>query len=776
MLFANSDNCIGMLTLLTVSFLISLLMPFIVRGLAKRFYWLTAVFPGTLFLFFLSKITSVTKKNVITENSIWYESLGVNLQFRLDGLSLLFCLLITGIGTLIFIYAHGYLGKHSLIDRFYTLISIFMTAMLGLVLADNLLLMFVFWEITTITSYLLVGFNHDSETARKSALQALIVTGIGGLIMLAGFLVLGSVTGTFTISELHFHENFIDSKKATVIALLVIGGCFTKSAQFPFHFWLPNAMAAPTPVSAYLHSATMVKAGIYLMYRLNSLFDGNAMWHNSLIFAGAITMVFAAGSGLFYRDLKKILAYSTLSVLGMLTMLAGIGTDLSIKAGLGLLIAHAFYKATLFMIAGSIDHETGTRDTVILSGLRKVMPWTFGAALLAGLSQAGIPPFFGFVGKEYLLKSNLYSELPVVLSSLTVLSGGLIALLAFTVCIHPFFGELKKTPSHHVHEAPPTMLIGPLILSVCGLVFGLLPFLPDTHIIEKAAFHSGSNYSKPFKLWEGFNAALLLSAISILIAVTGYKFRVKVWQFADRMATKSDFRFDNLFSISLNAFIKFCKWQTKIVQNGSLKTYMVISITGFLIILSITLFNLENIPYQFNLESVGPAEILLFTILICAAILAIFSSSLMSSLVALGIIGFGLAVIYTMFGAPDLAITQIMVETLTAVMFMAVIYKLPPLKKYGSKRTTYMDLIFSLVCGLIVTLLILKAQGLKISSPVSETMVNLSYTEAKGKNVVNVILVDFRALDTLGEITVLLTAAIGAGILLRKSRRKKERK
>ena len=766
-----------MLTLLIiVTFFISVLMPYIIRILSKKYSWVTALFPASLFVFFLSKVPEVSKSNIIYESFSWYPTLGVDLQFKLDGLSLLLSLLITGIGTLIFIYAHGYLGKHELLDRFYLLISVFMTAMLGLVLSDNLLLLFVFWEITTITSYLLVGFNHNSETARKSALQALIVTGIGGLIMLAGFLVLGSIAGTFTISELNFTEESVNSSLMSVITFLIIAGCFTKSAQFPFHFWLPNAMAAPTPVSAYLHSATMVKAGIYLMYRLNPVFEGNIMWANSLVFAGAITMLFAAGSGLFYRDLKKILAYSTLSVLGMLTMLAGIGTDLSIKAGMAVLLAHALYKATLFMVAGSIDHETGTRDTLVLGGLRKVMTWTFAAALLAGLSQAGLPPFYGFIGKEYLLKSNLYSDLPVVLSTLTVTAGGLVALLAFSVCIHPFFGEFKKTPKEHVHEAPFSMLAGPIILSGCGIIFGLMPFLVDSHLIEKAAFHAGSMYRKPFKLWEGFNTALLLSLVSIAVAVTGYKFRQKVWQFADRMAAKSSFRFDLLFTAGLNTFIKFCKWQTKIVQNGSLKMYMVISITGFLLILSVTLFNLESIPYEVDFKNVGLAEVLLFLVLIAAAVLAIFSNSLMSSLVAMGIIGFGLAVIYTLYGAPDLAITQIMVETLTAVMFMAVIYKLPPLKRYGSRRTTLTDFTFSLFCGLIVTLLILKAQALQISTPVSETMGNISYSEAKGKNVVNVILVDFRALDTLGEITVLLTAALGAGILLRNVRNRKAAK
>ena len=765
-----------LITVIVLAFVISVIMPFVVKYLLRGRAWLSCLLPLGLFGYFLTKITVISSGDSLSESLSWYASLGINLDFKLDGLSLIFSLMITGVGSLIFIYADGYLGQHKYLSRFYFLLSVFMSAMLGLVLADNLLLLFVFWEITTISSYLLVGFNHENDSSRKSALQALLITGIGGLAMLAGFLILGLELGTFSISEIMALDLALDSQLMLVAVALILLGCFTKSGQFPFHFWLPNAMAAPTPVSAYLHSATMVKAGIYLMYRFNMSFLESPIWSPALLIAGGVTMLFSAFTGLWYKDLKKILAYSTLSVLGMLTFLAGLGTSLSVTAGLALLLAHAMYKATLFMLAGCIDHETGTRDISLLSGLRKYMPVSFVVAVLVGLSQAGVIPFFGFVAKEYLIKSVLYSDYPILFTSLVVVTGALIALLACFVALKPFFGEDTSLsyPKKEVHEAPKTMLIGPIILAFLSFFIGCFPFILDDHLISQATKSMAFETSHSLNLWEGFNLAFTLSLLSLTIATVTYVFRNKVWGLVDSFSVKSSLRFDLSFAKGLVAFSQFCKWQTRVIQNGSLKSYMMLSISGFLILICFMFFRTENIRYEIDVSELKLPQVLLFITLVLASLLTAFSKSLMASLISMGFLGFGMAVIYTIYGAPDLAITQVMVESLTAVMFMAVIYKLPSLKVYNSAGRKTFDFFFSLCCGVMVTLLVLKAQSLQLSNSVSQKMADLSYIEAKGRNVVNVILVDFRALDTLGEITVLATAAIGAAILLRKNKKEKE--
>jgi multicomponent Na+:H+ antiporter subunit A len=763
-----------LLATIVIPILLTIAIPFCANFL-KKYSWILSIIPALLFVLFASLSRDVRTEGRILEEYSWYSSLGVNISLNLDAFSLIMCLLITGVGTCIFLYASGYLKDHEHINRFYILILLFMAAMLGIVLSDNLIMVFIFWELTTITSYLLVGFNHSLEGARKSAQQALLVTGIGGLILFAGILILGFSCGTFTISEMTSQViSRVSSSTLNTAAVLILIGCFTKSAQFPFHFWLPNAMAAPAPVSAYLHSATMVKAGVYLIYRMSSVFALSAVWSTTLMIVGGFTMIFAAVAGLFYKDLKKILAYSTVSVLGMLTLLAGIGTELSIITGIAVLVGHALYKAVLFMVAGSIDHETGTRDVLKLGGLRKLMPWTFCAALLAALSQAGVPPFLGFIGKEYFYKSGLYSESSLLIVTISVTASIILVVLAFTAGIHSFTGKFQKNNySQKVHEAPLSMLAGPVTLGVLGLLIGCCPSWFYDLYFSQAASQLGFQYTKGLHLWEGLNTAFILSVITVITGTLIYFKRDIVWSRADRLIEKRRFRFDKVFAGCLTAFVKFSKWQTRIIQNGSLKSYMVLSISGFLLLISITFFSLEDIPYAIEFSDVTVAQFILVFVMGVSALLAAFSSSLIFSIVALGLIGFGMPLIYMMYGAPDLAITQILVETLTAVMFMAVIYKLPSFSMLTSKAKMTADFIFASFAGAIVTLLIFKAHALQLSSPVSERMAEISYTEAKGKNIVNVILVDFRALDTLGEISVLLIAVIGGAVLVTKTKGRK---
>lgn len=431
---------------------------------------------------------------------------------------------------------------HPQLGRFFLYLLSFMGAMLGLVISDNLILLFVFWELTSITSYLLIGFNHEQKESRWKALQALLVTGLGAMAMLAGFVLIAVVTGSYSISEINgMGELLSASPFYTAIVILVLGGAFTKSAQVPFHFWLPNAMAGPTPVSAFLHSATMVKAGVFLMARLNPSLSGGPLWEYTLAVFGSLTLLVAMFLGLFQKDVKSILAYTTLGVLGVLTMLLGIGSEYAIKAMVVFLVGHALYKATLFMVVGSIDHETGTRDVTLLRGLRKLMPITAVAGGLAALSMSGLPPFFGFIGKELIYKAGVKLSGFEMVFLVAALVGNLVMMgLALKAGIGPFFGKanhdaLPKKP----HEAPLAMWIGPIVLAVLGLVFGIIPFWVTEHMVAPAvaAIKGTEIVHLDLALWNLVkpNLPLLLSGITVLGGFFVFLYRARFWAMADRV-------------------------------------------------------------------------------------------------------------------------------------------------------------------------------------------------------------------------------------------------
>jgi len=448
----------------------SLLIPF---GRFFRSKWsvLLASLPILLFIYFLSYIPDISQGKTFEQHLHWIPSLGINFDFRLDGLSLLFCLLITGIGSLIFIYASSYLKGHEFLDRFFGYLCMFMSAMLGLVLSDNILLLFVFWELTSISSFFLIGFNNDSADSRKSALTALSITGLGGYFLLVGLLMIGHITQTYQIHELFSKSEMIQSHYLfPYIVGFICLGAFTKSAQFPFHFWLPGAMKAPTPVSAYLHSATMVKAGIFVLARFTPILGNNELWSYTLMIAGGITMLYAAIHSLFRTDLKGVLAYSTIAALGMLTFLIGLGTTEALIAAMAFIIAHALYKATLFLVTGIIDHETGTRDLTQLSGLRKVLFPVFIAGTLAALSSAGLPLSFGFIGKDLIYEATLHAQpqLALYLTIFAVITNVALVTAGFYAGIKPFVGKLPEQFSK-VHLPYQSMWIPPLVLGVLGL-------------------------------------------------------------------------------------------------------------------------------------------------------------------------------------------------------------------------------------------------------------------------------------------------------------------
>ena len=732
---------------------------------SRRGLWV-AIAPLAVFVAFILQKFAVLGSPQLGSMD-WIPQLGVALSWNLDGLSLLFSLLISGIGGLVTVYACGYLAGHPLRSRFLAFFLLFMAAMLGLVLADNLLLLFIFWELTSISSYLLIGFNHQSESARRKALQALMVTGLGGICLLAGFMLLGLAGGSFELSQLVGNREAIASHSYFLPSLcLVLLGAFTKSAQFPFHFWLPNAMAAPAPVSALLHSATMVKAGIYLMLRTAPIYSESSVWFVALVSFGGFTLLYGATRGLFQNDLKRILAYTTIAALGMLTMLIGIGTNAALKAALIFLLGHAFYKATLFMAAGNVDHGTKCRDVTLLAGLRRIMPWTAAAAGIAALSKAGLPPMFGFLGKEYAYKAAIAIESfgPLV-TVVAIVGNALLLSLALIAGIKPFWS--RSTTANDLdlgraQEAKPSMLIGPAVLAVCGLALGLFPNQIAGPLIGSAllASYPGSEPSA-LALWHGLGLPLALSAVTVALGLLLYRTRGYFWRAKSTARTLEATDSERLYEAGFNWFVAFSKWQTRLLQNGSMRIYLLVILGTTSALLAYKLLVLGGLPSAYNIHALGGFEAILAGAMIFAAIHSACSNSLVNSLISLGMVGFGVAILFAINGAPDLAITQIVVETLTVALFMFVVFKLPKMKLRSSAGVRRFDAAFATLFGLLVGAMTLKALHLQFSQTISTQLVDWSYSLAKGKNVVNVILVDFRALDTLGEIAVLGIAAYG---------------
>ena len=694
----------------------------------------------------------------------WVPYLNLDFVLRLGGVGLLMGLLITGIGALILLYASSYMYGNSQSNRLYAYLYGFMFAMTGLVLSDHLLLLFIFWELTSITSYLLIGFNCTSESARKNALQALLVTGLGGMALLAGFILLNLASGTWLLSEMVASAGSIQGHATyPAIFILVLLGAFTKSAQFPFHFWLPNAMAAPTPVSAYLHSATMVKAGVYLLAVMLPVLGGTTVWQITLCSIGGITLLIAGLGGLQQSDLKRILAATTLAVLGLLVLLLGIGTEKAVLAAMLFLLGHALYKATLFMVAGAVDHETGTRDVRALGGLAKAMPWTAGAALLAACSKMGLPPFFGFIGKEYVYKASTSWVFAELLTAVLIIGNALIFVLAYKVAFAPFWrssqGELPKKP----HEAPLPMLLGPILLSTLGFIIGVYPAFSEPLVSVAQDASLGYAADVHVELWHGINLPLILSLVTVSLGVVLAFFNEKV---ASLLAGIKLPTMEQVYYAVFNSTLKFAAWQTRMLQSGLLRNYLRITILATALLVSSKLWRFGGIGFPMVSGSASVQVWIVGILMFIAVFAAIGSGKRLTALISLGVIGYGVAFLFAQFSAPDLAITQILVETLTVALLAWVVLRLPQLSNKGTFRRRCLDAAVSVCCGLLITVLVLKSMALDLAPSISTTLAEWSLDKAQGANVVNVILVDFRALDTWGEITVLAIAAIGVWSLL----------
>ena len=755
--------------LLTVlsGYLLALAAPQIARRQAGVAGWILAIPPAGLFVHFLSLIPEVLDGQTVRETVAWVPSLGIHLSFSVDGLSLVFALLITGIGALVVIYAGGYLQGHRRFGRFFTYFFLFLASMLGVVLADNVIALFVFWELTSVSSYLLIGFERERESARNAALQALLVTGLGGLALLAGLLLLGQMAGSLEISEMGAQAAAIRTHALYVPALLLIlAGAFTKSAQFPFHFWLPNAMEAPTPVSAYLHSATMVKAGVYLMARLHPTLGGTEIWQATLMAAGGATMLVGAYLALAQSDLKRILAYSTVSSLGTLTFLLGVGSQAAMVGAAAFLVAHALYKGALFLVAGAIDHETGTRDIGRLGGLRKAMPITTAAAVAAACSMAGLPLFWGFIGKETFYGAALEGSYAVI--GTAVLTGIGFAAVAGVMAALPFFGASKGTPKSP-HEAPVSMWLGPVCLAATDLMFGLLLATGVEGFLSRAAeaISAATAAGLSEELWQPPGSALLLSGISwALGGAIAWNSAAVRGAFA-RLSGAVRWGPSAAYEALVDGLNGFARLQTRILQNGSLRWYLlfivgtVTALTGF----ALTAGGGFAAP-------AGGSTILLHeagvaVLILAGAVVAARSQSRLAAITALGVVGYGVALIYVLYGAPDLAMTQFMVETLTVILLLLVFYHLPRFTEFATRPGRFRDLAASLAGGAIVTALVLTASAQERFRPLTAFFAERSLPEGYGRNIVNVILVDFRSLDTLGEITVLGVAGVGIYALLK---------
>lgn len=758
-----------MIWIVVSGFLLSVAVPIIFKITNNKAAKLMGVFPLILFGYLLSFYSDIATGVVIKESFVWVESLGVGIDLYLDGLSWLFAMIITGIGTAVFFYAAEYLKKNPKIVNFYVYINIFMAAMLGVVMSDNIITLFIFWELTSLSSYFLIGFNHEQENSRYSALQALLVTGSGGLAMFAGLILLSIVTGTFQISEINNLNALITSDSLYFpILILMLLGAFTKSAQFPFHFWLPNAMAAPTPVSAYLHSATMVKAGIYLLARFTPALSGTLDWEIIVTSFGAITMFISVSMALKQTDLKKLLAYTTVSVLGTLTMLIGIGTKTAIKAMLIYLLAHSLYKGALFLMAGIIDHETGTRDITKLRGLKKYLPVTFGIGLISALSMSGIIPMLGFIGKEYLYESLMENYLfGISLLVITIISSVMMMAVALLTGYRIFAGK-EQFPNEKPHEAPALMVAGPAILAIFSLMFGIIPGLTISPVISSAFLAVKKiQYDIHLALWHGFTPVLGLSLLTVALGILTYIFRDKIYEKIKNINGIRYLKPSVWYDGSFNGLLNIAKFQTRFIQNGFLRSYISIIIFATLILSGYALFkynSISNISIDLDIKLY---EILIFITMLLAVILLFRANSRLTAVASLGVIGFGMTMIFVMYGAPDLAMTQFAVETLTVIIFVLVIYKLPRFVNFSKLSDRIKDFALALTFGLFMMFTVLFITSGELPQELRQYFAEMSYAAGKGRNIVNVILVDFRAVDTFGEIIVLGVAAIGVLALLK---------
>ncbi|WP_117149272.1 Na+/H+ antiporter subunit A [Paraliobacillus zengyii] len=787
-----------------VSFLFALIVPLLYNKIPKiHTGWFVLILPTILFAYLISFIPTLSAGEVVVRKLTWVPSLGINFDIRLDGLSLLFGLLITGIGALVVLYSIFYLTKKGeALHNFYFYLLMFMGAMLGVVLSGNLMVMYVFWELTSLSSSLLIGYWHHREKSRYGAQKSMLITVTGGFAMLAGFALLYVMTGTFTITEIIAQADVVAASNLFIPAmLLILLGAFTKSAQFPFHIWLPDAMEAPTPVSAYLHSATMVKMGIYLVARLSPVFSGAPEWFWIVSGVGLLTLLWGSFNAVRQTDLKSILAYSTISQLGMLMSMLGVGSaaayygyeagyTAATVAAIFHLINHSTFKGSLFMVAGIVDHETGTRDIRKLGGLMTFMPITFTLSIIGAFSMAGIYPFNGFLSKEMFLATMLNATeiadfnmqtfgilFPVIAWVASVFTFIYCMVLVFKTFTGKYQPEkLEKKP----HEAPIGMLIPPIILASLVVLFGLFPNILSHSIIEPAvqAIYPASltgveHFDIHISAWHGIDYAPLHMTIGIIVVglllyLTLPKWQ-KIYQYL-RLHQKDPVNY--AYDYLLEKLVVVAAKITNIQITGLLRDYFVYM---YVFLLGLTFYTM----YRFNafaIDTINVAPIPLYVwfvvaVVTAAVIVVPFINNKVVAIISVGFVGFLVSLFYVLFRAPDLALTQLLVETVTTALFLLCFYHLPELRKEKSKPTfKWVNVIISVGVGALVTVMALSALSFGNKKPfesISQYYIDNAHDLGGGDNIVNVILVDFRGLDTMLEILVLGIAALGVVTLIK---------
>ncbi|PVA09267.1 monovalent cation/H+ antiporter subunit A [Pelagivirga sediminicola] len=715
----------------------------------------------------LTNAPAVLSGQVVRAGIDWLPGIGLNVNLMLDPLGFFFACLILGIGLLIIVYARFYLSRDDNMGEFFTYLLLFQGAMVGIVLSDNILMLLIFWELTSLSSFLLIGYWKHLPEGRQGARMALTVTGMGGLALIGGMLILGQAAGSYDLSVILERRDVIQASPLYVPALLLILlGCFTKSAQFPFHFWLPHAMAAPTPVSAYLHSATMVKAGIFLMARLWPVLSGTPEWFVLVTGAGLLTMVLGAVIALFKHDLKALLAFSTVSHLGLITMLLGTGTAFGAMAAVFHILNHATFKAALFMSAGIIDHAAHTRDIRRLGGLRRLMPITFVIATLGALSMAGIPFLNGFLSKEMMLEETLHTTLfgtPWLVPVLAVIGSLFSAAYSFRLIAHTFFGPARDDYPETPHDPGAGMWLPPAILIVPVVAIGVAPFLAEPFVRLVTSAVLGTTAVAPdvhFKIWHGLVPALWMSVAAVtgaLVLLALFAPALRLWDAAPRPEAKV------IFDRIIAAAVAAARALIQPLHDGAFTRY------GAIMVATVTAAGV----HAWSTGTVGPAayDMMPLDAIAIAAWLMLAAATLslvflhrnrLLSLILLGIVGLIVSIGFVYFSAPDLALTQFTVEVVTTILMLLALNFLPnttPVESTVLRRTR--DAVVAVAGGLGAMAI---AYHYLLRDPVAESISAFhlanSYKGGGGTNVVNVILVDFRGFDTFGEIIVLGIAAL----------------
>lgn len=758
-------------------FLAALLAPLVQRWTRSFSGWVLALVPGAIFLILCSLVDDVVDREFLVVRFPWVPDQGLELSFFVDGLSLFFALTISGIGALVVLYSGAYLKGHPHLGRFFAFLLAFMGSMLGLVLADSMVALFVFWELTALTSFLLIGFDHGRQAARRAAIQALVITNLGGMALLVGSLLLHRMGGVWDLSALRMLELDVGTHGlyGLVLACILLAA-FTKSAQLPFHFWLPNAMEAPTPVSAYLHSATMVQAGVYLLARMTPVLGNTPAWSTLLVCFGGATLLWGAANALRQTDLKQMLAQSTIASLGLLVLLLGLGSEAAIGAVVAYFVAHALYKAALFMVVGAVDHKTGSRDITVLSGVADRMPVTFIAVLLAGLAMIGLPPTIGYFAKEEMLLAALGPQwLQWFALGALVIGNAALAAVAGIVVIKPFLGMVGPTPKS-VREAPIAMLVGPLVLGGTGIVVALLIDWFAHDVLAPAASSILGIRQQSHLAWslDLANPVIWLSALTWALGYLVYRQSDSIRALLGRAERGVGWTADQLFDAAMLGLLRIAGWHRRLLHHGRLELYLLVVLAMLALALLVPLLAPSGLaslraprvpdlmPYEWGVLALGGAGLL-------AVVLA---RTRLSAILALGVQGAAVALIFLLFAAPDLAFTQLMVEILSVIVLALVMTRLR-LDERDPRlvRDWLRDGFVALVCGGAVTLVLLVVLSGNLDTRLSDFFAATSVPIAHGANIVNVILVDYRGLDTLGEIAVVMAAAMGVVALLRTRRR-----